>query len=164
MEIVFWITAFVVIASAVGVVTMTNLIHSALLLALTMFGVAVLFVILAADFLAAVQVLVYVGAVMALVVFGVMILQRGPMNLSNMPSKHVLGGLFAAIATMGFLFWGLGSTEWPVSEAAPAATTVEPIAELLFTKYVVAFEVAGVLLTVAAIGAIILAKEVRAGD
>lgn len=157
---VFYLLSGLILTAAAGVVLNRNLVHSALLLALTFIGVAGLYILLAADFLAAVQILVYNGAVAVLVVIGVMLTQQGdmansnPVNRLGIPAAVVTGGVIAV------LVFAVMSTPWKLSGlAAPHQGTAALAAELL-TDYVVPFEVAAVLLLAAMIGAIILAKGV----
>ena len=113
---------------------------------------------LSADFLAVVQVLIYVGAISVLLVFGVMLTRRADMASSNPSNNHKLGAFLTAIGLFGVLTWKVLSTEWAVTSAQPAESTVGQIADLLLGKYVVPFEAAAVLLLVAMAGAIILGK------
>lgn len=154
----FYVLAGIALLAAAGVVFMPNLVHSALLLALTFVGVAGLYVLLQADFLAAVQVLVYSGAVAVIVVIGVMLTQRGEMKQSNPHNRlaaiaAVVTGLLTAV-----IVWVVLATPWQISTAAAPNETIPAIATALFRDYAVPFEAAAVLLLVAMIGAIILAK------
>lgn len=138
-----------------------NIFHSALFMIVTFLGVAGMYVMLYADFLAAVQVLVYGGAIAIFVVFGIMLTQRGNMKESNLFSKSAP---FAALVSVALILVnGLMAvkTNWNVSNVAPPEETVGSIAELMLQKFVVPFEVAAILLLVALIGAVIIAKEVK---
>ncbi|SDF01386.1 NADH-quinone oxidoreductase subunit J family protein [Sporolituus thermophilus] len=156
----FYVLTALTLAAAAGVVFKRNLVHSALLLALTFIGVAGLYVLLQADFLAAVQVLVYNGAVAVIVVIGVMVTQRGDMKSSN-PSNS-LGWKAAAVTAIftGMIVAAIAATPWQLAAAPPSAATAPAIAEILLRDFAVAFETAAVLLLVAMMGAIILAKGV----
>jgi len=161
--LIFLVFALLTVFSAYMVVSSRNIIHSALFLALTFVGVAVLYVLLDADFLAAVQLLVYGGAVAIMVVFGVMLTLRGGVEKSSMDTRNALLGAVAALLT--FAVFGLvifTAVPWrAVADAAMVGSSVPDISWLLLTKYVVPFEAAAVLLLVAMIGAIILAKGVN---
>ena len=157
----FYLLAVLTLAAATGVVFMRNLVHSALLVALTFIGVAGLYALLQADFLAAVQILVYNGAVAVIIVIGVMLTQKGDMKGSN-PSNR-LGKPAAVVCTLltACLLWAVLATTWAISDKPAPQETAGQIAGLLLGDFAVAFEAAAVLLLAAMIGAIILAKGVQ---
>lgn len=162
--IAFWLLSLVTIVSALLVVLRRNLVHSVLWLIVTFIGVAGIFLLLNADYLAVVQILVYAGAVCIMVVFGVMLTHRGDIKKSN-----PVNGLFkiaAPVAALLLIVIGAlaakAGNAWSVSNSQVPADTVQNIATLLFSKYMVPFEVAALLLLVALIGAVVLAKEVKA--
>jgi NADH:ubiquinone oxidoreductase subunit 6 (subunit J) len=162
--LVFLVFALLTVFSAFMVVSSKNIIHSALFLALSFVGVASLYVLLDADFLAAVQILVYGGAVAIMVVFGVMLtLRAGKVQESNPDSRNAVFGAIAALLTFVTFALVLFSNEnWRVlADQTGMPSTVGDISWLLLTKFMVPFEVAAVLLTIAMIGAIILAKGVE---
>ncbi|HVJ50026.1 NADH-quinone oxidoreductase subunit J [Desulfitobacterium sp.] len=157
--IVFFIFAIVAVASAWGVVTSKNIVHSALFLALTFFGVAVLYVLLNAEFLAAAQILVYTGAISIMVIFAVMLTLRGDVSVSSPETNKwtwgagVAGLLFVLIALVI-----LSNGNWRILPMASTAGGTVELSALLFQWYMVPFEAAGFLLTIALIGAVILVK------
>lgn len=158
---VFYILAVVTVGAALAVVSMRNIVHSAFYLVLTFTGVAGIYVLLAADFLAAVQIIVYVGAIAILIAFGVMLTRRGNIKESNLFNKQVIpAGLVTAIV-LGVIVWIVTNTKWAISNAPAPVDTVGTIATLFLTDYVVPFEVAAILLLVAMLGAIMIAKEVK---
>nr|WP_066639424.1 NADH-quinone oxidoreductase subunit J [Desulfolucanica intricata] len=159
----FYILAAIIIGSAIAVIALKNLVHSVLFLAITFLGIAGIFMQLSADFLAMVQILVYAGAVCIMVVFGIMLTQRGGMSNSNLFNKQVFasGGVVALLIAV-IVFFGVRSGSWAVSAVAVPQDTVGNIADLMLSKYVIPFELAALLLLVALIGAIVLAKEVKA--
>ena len=151
------------IAAAWGVVTSKNIVHSALYLVLSFLGIAVLYVLMNADFLAAVQLLIYTGAIAIMIVFAVMLTLRGEVSESNPSNRH--WGWGALVATSVFIIMALvilGNVDWRVI-AAPwtSGGSAEDLSLLLLTQYMVPFETAAVLLTVALAGAVILAKGVK---
>ena len=161
--VVFFIFAILAIAAAWGVVTSKNIVHSALYLALSFAGVAVLYVLMNADYLAAVQLLVYTGAIAIMVIFAVMLTLRGEISASN-PENNVWGWgalvstlLFIMIALVIFTNadWRILPTPWTGGGSAA------DISLLLLTKFMIPFEAAAVLLTMALVGAVILAKGVK---
>ncbi|MEQ8200059.1 MAG: NADH-quinone oxidoreductase subunit J [Syntrophomonadaceae bacterium] len=161
-DLVFLIISGFTVASALGVVLSRNIVHSALALILTFIGVAMLFFGLGASFLGLVQILVYAGAVSVLTIFAIMLVMK-PDPASTNPSTpsratHILGGLLAWSVVVG-LGMAIGFSRWPSLPAEPAGfDTVGVLANLLLGNYVVAFEAAAVLLLLAVVGAIILAK------
>lgn len=165
--VVFGASALVVLAGAVGVVASRNPVHSALSLVATLFGVAVLFVELEAHLLAAVQVIVYAGAIVILFLFVIMLLG---VDRSEDLSVEPLGGQRPLAVAMGAGVLGaalialvVGSatiTGRPgaVAEVSDDLTNVEALGRLLFTDYVAAFEITGLLLTIAVVAAVLLAR------
>nr|WP_104371983.1 NADH-quinone oxidoreductase subunit J [Desulfocucumis palustris] len=160
MAVAFYVLAAHIVVSALLVVCVRNIVHSVLWLAVCFVAMAGLFLTLDADFLAAVQVMVYAGAVCIMVVFGIMLIRRSDMGHSNLfnGQTKIAGGVVALVIVLcGALS---ARTQWLLSPNEVPAETVDNIATLLLSKYVIPFEVAALLLLVALIGAIILAKEV----
>ncbi len=145
---------------AVMVVTLRNLVHAALMLGVSFVGVAGLYLLLNAEFVAVAQVLVYVGAVTVLILFAIMLtrgLSPGPVQAesSQLWAGAAAGGLVAM--TLGFF---LLNHVWPVPiDASPVQNGVFVLARQLLTTYIVPFEVASVLLLAALVAAIILARD-----
>ncbi len=161
--VVFFIFAILAIAAAWGVVTSKNIVHSALYLALSFAGVAVLYVLMNADYLAAVQLLVYTGAISIMVVFAVMFTLRGEIGKSN-PENSVWGwGAF--VSTLMFImiaFVILTNVDWRILPTPwTSGGSATDISLLLLTKFMIPFEAAAVLITIALVGAVILAKGVK---
>jgi NADH-quinone oxidoreductase subunit J len=164
----FWIAAIVSAVSALMVVTNPNPVRCALFLIVNFICLAVFYLMLQAEVLAALQVLVYAGAIMVLFLFVVMLLNLGGEQIQHDPlvGQRPLGAVFG-IALLGFLgnaLWkGAGEATYapPPTEAltGPAADPVFQIGRLLFTKYVYPFEVTSLLLLVGIIGTILLAKR-----
>jgi len=164
--VVFFIFAIMAIAAAWGVVTSKNIVHSALYLVLSFLGIAVLYVLMNADYLAAVQLLIYTGAVAIMIVFAVMLTLRGDVSESNLSNHN--WGWGALVATAVFVMIALvtlGNTDWRVL-ATPwtSGGSAADLSLLLLTQYMVPFEAAAVLLTVALVGAVILAKGVKVSN
>lgn len=154
--VAFYFLAGVTLASAVGVVTRRNLVHSAFLLALTFLGVAGLYMTLEAEFLAAVQALVYSGAVAVLVVIGVMLTQRDDMGRSNPSNSMVIVGAAAVISLVGVLIWAVLATPWKIGTGAVVSTA--EIGRRFLTDFTAPFEAVALLLLAAMIGAVVLFK------
>lgn len=161
--VVFFIFAIMAVAAAWGVVTSKNIVHSALYLALSFTGVAVLYVLMNADFLAAVQMLIYTGAVAIMVVFGVMLTLRGDVCESNPENRSwFMGALVASSVFIVIAVVILSNADWRVL-ATPwtSGGSAEDLSLLLLTQFMIPFEAAAILLTVALVGAVILAKGVK---
>ena len=149
--------AVLVLGASLGVVLARNLFHAVLWLALTLVGTAGLFVLLHAEFLAAVQVLLYAGGVVTIVVFAIMLTERLVGQSLRQTNRGVRAGALAATA----VFVGLAGTilraRPPAPPGAPALTTAM-LGEAVLTEWVLAFEVLGVLLVAALLGALYLAR------
>lgn len=161
--VVFFIFAILSIAAAWMVVTSKNIVHSALYLALSFSGVAVLYILLNADFLAAVQLLVYTAAISLMVVFAVMLTLRGDVCASSTETRGWLGG--AIISAAVFVVIGLvilTNADWRILPTPwTGGGSAEDLSLLLLSRFMIPFEAAAVLLTVALVGAVILAKGVN---
>ncbi len=168
VEVVFWIFAVIAIASALLCITRKSPVASALWLVMTMFSLAAIFVLLDAQFIAAIQVLVYAGAIMVLFLFVIMLLNLGKTGPSDM-----LGwvGRLVMLAVAGLLaveLWVLGRitpaddlvrSGESVARLAEEQGAVGMISEPLFRVYLVPFELTSLLLLTAIIGAVVLAKR-----
>ena len=158
--VVFWVFAIVTVGSAAVVVLSRTLIYSAFALLFTFFGVAGLYVLLGADFLAATQLLVYVGGILVLLLFGVMLTHR----IYDLDLKSGTNQLLAGVIVACGLFVILGSTalrtQWAAEPRAPAPTTAA-IGRLFLGEYLLPFEAASVLLLVALIGAAMIVRRRR---
>lgn len=159
--ITFWIVAGITILAALAVVSLKNLVHSALWLIAAFVGVAATYLMLEAEFLAAVQVLVYAGAISILIVFGVMLTRRGDIRESNMFTKYRISGGVVSLGLFLIIASAVLKSKWVISQEAVPANSVNLLAHNLLGQYVIPMEVAAILLLVALIGAIIIAKEVR---
>jgi NADH-quinone oxidoreductase subunit J len=164
--VVFWVLGPIALAGALGMVFSRNAVHSALWLVNTMLAFGVFYVVQQAPFLGAVQIIVYTGAIMILFLFVLMLVGRDSSDSvvetlrGQRVAATVLGVAFAALvgagiarATRDLPAGGLGN------EGGPG--NIPAIAELLFTKYLLAFEVTSALLITAAVGAMVLAHIER---
>jgi NADH:ubiquinone oxidoreductase subunit 6 (subunit J) len=159
IAIVFYVTAALMIAGALGMVLATNMVRSAILLTGTLSGVAVLYIALAADFLGIVQLLVYVGAIMILMLFAIMMTPRQVDLGATSATGQKIASLLTAVITGVIAVASVLSHPWAVRTTLTDAPTSEKIGALLLSSYVLPFEIASVLLTVAMIGAIVIARE-----
>lgn len=158
----FGILAVMMIGTALGVVLLPKIVHSAFLLAGVFISISGLYILLNADFVAAAQILVYVGAVSVLILFAIMLVNK-QQDYTELPGRKirkiatavVCFGLFALLGTMVL------ATPWSLSGASPAAVdnTVIALGEHFFSDYLLPFELASVLLLMAMVGAIILARR-----
>jgi NADH-quinone oxidoreductase subunit J len=165
--VVFWVLGPIAIAGALGMVLSRNAVHSALWLVNTMLAFGVFYVIQGAPFLGAVQIIVYTGAIMILFLFVLMLVGRD----SSDSVVETLRGQRVAAIILGIGFAGLvgagiarATQDLPVAgldRAQGQKGNIPAIAELLFTKYLLAFEVTSALLITAAVGAMVLAHIER---
>jgi len=157
----FFIFALMAITGGVLMLNLNKVIHMVLSIGLSFFGVAGLFIILEAEYLAFVQVLIYAGAITIMMAMGTMMTQHKGTTRKRSLTYTILA-ILSAVGVGGFFLWGIYNTAWPTEAADLGANNVKVIGETIFTKYVVPFEVASVLLLVALVGAIVIAK--REGD
>jgi NADH-quinone oxidoreductase subunit J len=162
--VLFFIAAIGAITAAVGVVTLRNPFYSVLALAIHLVSLAALFLLLRAEFVAAAQVIVYAGAMMVLYVFVVAYVGVGE-QLASGAVLRVLGPLFALALTVELCIAMLGAGLSGVSSQGaayvPGFGTPAHIGKLFLTQYLFPFELASILLLVAAIGAVVLARRRR---
>jgi NADH-quinone oxidoreductase subunit J len=167
---VFIVCAAIVLVGAIGVVVSRNPVHSALSLVATLFGVAVLFLNQNAQLLAAVQVIVYTGAIVVLILFVLMLLgvdEEEDLATDPLVGQRALAGI-AGAAILGSLLaifvFGGGEDAVTGKHSATAAlstqlSNIAQLGRLLFTTWVFAFEITAGLLTIAVIGAVVLARR-----
>lgn len=155
--VAFWVIAISTVACALMVAAVRNLIHAVLFLALTFVGVAGIYIVLAADFVALVQVLIYAGAVGVLMTFAIMLTPAADRKNSEtvfQAPAAVLAGLILAVVT--FVAY---DTDWNISGRGAFSATASSLGEAFLKPYVVPFEIVSVLLMTAMIGAIVLTRE-----
>jgi NADH-quinone oxidoreductase subunit J len=163
--LVFYTLAAVILGSAVAVITARSPVHSVLFLVLSFLCVAGLYVTLYAEFLAVIQVMVYAGGIVVLYLFVVMLvnLKRGPEQYvdSRRHSRLGLGlaGLVLAQLVAIVAYTGVPRPELPPAEPSPVVGNVQQVGWMLMTDYLIPFELVSVLLLVAMIGAIVLARR-----
>ena len=179
--VVFFISAAIILGGALGVIVARNPVHAALSLVATLFGVAVLFIDMEAYFLAAVQVIVYAGAIVVLFLFVIMLvgvdksedIYAEPIIKQRQFAALGAAGMLILVALVGIAFAGdvtaqPSNADMTISRAienadgttTPAETSnINQLAEALFTDYVFAFEITALLLTIAVVGAVVLARR-----
>jgi NADH:ubiquinone oxidoreductase subunit 6 (subunit J) len=160
-HIVFIILSAIALVGAVGVVTNRNLFRAALFLVLSFIAVAGFYILLEAELLAMVQLLVYVGAISILIIFAIMLSRR----MMSSEFKALTGrwpwGLLVALALFAVLAFVLLRVTWPTAEASVPENAISDLGLALVSpdQFVLVFEVASVLLLVALVGAVIIARE-----
>lgn len=158
MPIVFAIIAALTVVSAIAAMSLRNLVHCALCLALVFAGIAAFYLQLGAAFAGWAQVLVYVGAVAILIVFAILLTRSG--EITEKPSRSWWLGLVIAVALFGVLVKCVTTSS--LAQRLPPAKpepTVRQLGDQLMTRYVLPLEMIGLLLTAAAIGAVIIAMK-----
>lgn len=172
---VFVAASLMVLVGAIGVVTRSHPVHAAMSLVLTLFGVAVIFVSLNAHFLAVVQVIVYAGAIVVLFLFVIMLLGVDRTeNLSIEPitaqrplaiisGLGLVGVVIGAVVASRDSFWSRGGRIDPTTVESPDAN-IRQLARSIFTDKVFAFEVTSVLLLVAVIGTVLMARRIKSQE
>lgn len=165
--ITFVLAGLIVLAGALGVVLLRHPVHAALSLVATLFGVAVLFVAQEAHFLAAVQVIVYAGAIVVLFLFVIMLLgvdEAEDLSIEPLTGQRpvaIVSGVAILGLSLAALFLAGGATGAKGTSGTPlgGAENVTELGRLLFTDYAFAFEATAILLTIAVIGAVLLARR-----
>jgi len=174
--VVFVLASAMMLVGALGVITRRNPVHAALSLILTLFGVAVHFVALEAYFLAAVQIIVYAGAIVVLFLFVIMLLgvdKAEDLATEPLVAQRWLAGI-AGLGLLGLLVvavsWGVevlrprGNGLDTAAQGADGDANIQQLAQSVFGDYVVAFELTSVLLVVAVVGTVMLARRRMAGE
>jgi len=151
----FYVLAAVTLVSAAGVLVSRDLLHAVLFLILTFVGVAGLFVLLSADFIAMAQVIIYVGAIAVLILFAKLLTPRSGRN--NGETKFALPGILLAVCLAAVFLFVVHDVAWTTNDEAPVLGA-DQLGEALLTTWVLPFEIASVLLTAALVGAIMLAR------
>jgi len=157
-EVIFYFVAAVTVLGALGVVLTRNVVHSALFLILALLAVAGVFILLSAEFLAIVQILIYGGAVTILILFVMMLTRVRDMPQAldgpQRPFAALAAGAFLALSVLAAV-----SSDWPGETERITVVPFREMGEALFRDWAVPFEVASLVLLVALIGAIILARS-----
>lgn len=160
-ETVFWIIVAMTVISAGFVVLNKNLVHAAVALLFTFFGMAGLYAFLWADFMAGVQVMIYIGGILVLIIFGIMLTNKiRSVNISH-SSVQKSAGAVVVVFILGLLTWMMLNTPWKILAASEPASTVDRVGRLLMNEYLLPFEVASVLLLIALMGAAMLSRKTK---
>ncbi len=167
---VFYLFAFIAVLAALGMIALRNPVHSAMSLALVFFALAALYVLLSAPFIAVAQVMVYAGAILILFVFVIMLLNPDlDQGAGALPGQRILavGFGFALIVELALVVFtavlptarGIATPEWLAQQG-----DVQALGALLFSDFLLPFEITSLLLLVAIIGVIVLTKKHKAGN
>lgn len=168
LQIIFIITAAATLGAACMVVITRNLVHAALWLIVSLFGVAVFFVLLNAGFLAVAQVVIYIGAIAILMIFAIMLTRRVAEDSGSQVNSNWVMAAAISIALFGGLAWMLGNWQGfssTMPELSPGADPLRQLGLALVSldAFIVPFEVASVLLLAALIGSIMVAWDREVG-
>lgn len=156
-EVFFYLISAVVLGSALGVVLVPNVVHAALFLVASLLSVAGIYVLLSAEFIALVQVLVYAGGVIILMLFALM-MTRGRDLPSQLNGAQRPFAAIAGIAVVAVFAAAMLGSEWPGNTDQITPVTFTQIGDALFRVWGVPFEIASLVLLVALVGAIVIAR------
>jgi NADH-quinone oxidoreductase subunit J len=156
--IAFWSLAIVLVGSALAVVLSKNLFHSVLWLALALTGTAGVFLLLEAEFLAAVQLLLYAGGVVTIVVFAIVVTERLVGERITQTNRRITAGAVTALAFVAFIVSFI--SQQPLATTRPPLTSdlTRTLGESVLTRFVLPFELLAVLMLAAMLGAIYFAR------
>jgi NADH-quinone oxidoreductase subunit J len=158
-DIIFYLFAIVTILSAYMVVTVRNIVYSAFSLLFTLFGIAGLYALLGADFVAIVQLIVYVGGILILMIFGVMLTNK----ITNVQIKTGVFQILPATVGVGilggFLLAVLLNTKWVNLNIKESPPTTFQLGTLLMNEWILVFELLGIVLLIALLGAASIARK-----
>lgn len=157
--IAFWIFAVTIVSAALGVVLLKNVFRAAILLITCFLGVAGVFILLSADFIAAMQILIYIGAISILVILAIMLTREvtfgSPSNKFKFPALIIAALFFSGVV------YAIINTHWQISSVAPAQVTTSGLGVKLFGKngFILPLEIMPTVLLATLLGAIVLVKD-----
>jgi NADH-quinone oxidoreductase subunit J len=154
----FWALAIVLVGSALAVVLTKNLFHAVLWLALALTGTAGVFLLLDAEFLAAVQLLLYAGGIVTVVVFAIVVTERLVGERISQTSRRIGGGAAVSLALLAVIVSTFSERPLPVERPAATADLTRVIGETVLTRFVLPFELLAVLMLAALMGAMYFAR------
>jgi NADH-quinone oxidoreductase subunit J len=156
----FLLLAIIAVSGGVLLLNLTNVVHMVLALVATFISIAGIYILLSAEFLAVVQILIYSGAITIIMLFGIMLTRPDTSSEEKQGGKVKRGFLFLGVA--GFatvVYLGIYNLEFPPMAQTLHQNNTEQIGIALYSKYIIPFELTSVVLLVALIGAIVLAKK-----
>jgi len=159
--LIFFVLAGLAVFGALALILQSHPIHSALSLILVMISLAGLYLLMGAEFVAAVQIIVYGGAVMVLFIFVIMLLNAGEEERTNFSKLATFAGVPLALGLAGLIATAIArsSGHLPAPAANGALSSTQELSKLLFSEFVYPFELTSFLILVAIIGAIVLAQR-----
>lgn len=157
--LVFFFLSFIILASSILVVTLRNIVHCALFLILSLLGVAGIYLMLNADFLAAVQILIYAGGIVILMIFAILLTQQITGKEIKQTNEQKGLGFLVSLILFFILLITLSKIVFPVNQNIKILSSTSTIGELLLKKYILHFELVSVVLLVAMLGAIIFVRK-----
>jgi len=157
-DLAFWVLSVMLVGSALAVVLSKNLFHAVLWLALALTGTAGIFLLLNAEFLAAVQLLLYAGGIITIVVFAIVVTERLIGERLTQTNMRIGGGALVSAVFLGFMVVVLGKRALPVSRPEMPGDLTRLIGETVLTRYVLPFELLAVLMLAGMLGAIYFAR------
>jgi NADH-quinone oxidoreductase subunit J len=157
--IAFWILAVCAVGAALGVVILRNVFRAAMLLILSFLAVAGTFILLHADFLAAIQVLIYIGAIGILIILAVMLTRE--ITMGSPSNRFRIPALIIALLFASGVGYAIFNTQWQISSVSPEATTTASLAIKLFGEngFILPLEIIPIVLLATILGAIVLIKD-----
>ena len=157
--VIFLALAGLAVAGSVSLILQRHPIHSALSLIVVMMALAGLYLLLGAEFISAVQIIVYAGAIMVLFVFVIMLLNAGIEERTNVSRMARYVGLPLSILLMALLAYAIGRGAASQAQAVAAPVLTKTLALMLFQDFVFPFELTSILILIAILGAVVLAKR-----
>jgi len=159
-ETLFYILAIIAIVASIGVVTVPNIVHAALFLILSLLGVAGFYILLSNEFLALVQILIYAGTVGVILLFGLMLTRGREQNLPSVPAGAQWPlAVVGSMVLMATLLTAVLDAEWPRDVGQVTLVNINTLGGALFHDWLLPFELVSVVLTVALIGAVVIAHQ-----
>jgi NADH-quinone oxidoreductase subunit J len=159
-ETLFYILAIIAIVASIGVVTVPNIVHAALFLILSLLGVAGFYILLSNEFLALVQILIYAGTVGIILLFGLMLTRGREQNLPSVPAGAQWPlALISSMVLMATLLTAVLDAQWPRDVGQVTLININTLGGALFRDWLLPFELVSVVLTVALIGAVVIAHQ-----
>jgi NADH-quinone oxidoreductase subunit J len=157
--LLFFVLSLAAITGAVFMINFTRVVHMVLALGITFISIAGLFVLLQAEFVAFVQILIYGGAISILMLFGIMLTKHDAQEEGKKRPSHTFWSFLGVAVFLVVLLWHISNAPWPGAGGDFAEKNTMAIGQLLFSKFVIPFEIVSVLLTVAFIGAVLIARK-----
>jgi NADH-quinone oxidoreductase subunit J len=158
-DLIFYLFSALTLISALIVVTNKNIVHSAFFLLFTFFGVAGLYVLLAADFIAIVQLIVYVGGILILLLFGVMLTNKITNVEIRTENINIISAVIGVGIFSGILLAAIINAPWKINTPENPIPTTKILGTLLMQEYLLIFELLGIVLLIALIGAASIARK-----